>query len=35
VLVERVEGFCPTDAWRRAYEEINEFERMLVDGGSP
>jgi len=20
-------------AWRRAYEEINEFERMLVDGG--
>ncbi len=26
VLVERVEGFCPTDAWRRAYLEINEFE---------
>jgi polyphosphate kinase 2 (PPK2 family) len=26
VLVERVEGFCPEEAWRRAYREINEFE---------
>lgn len=33
VLVERVEKFCPTDAWQRAYKEINEFEKMLVDGG--
>jgi len=32
-LVERVEGFCATDAWQRAYKEINEFEKMLVDGG--
>jgi polyphosphate kinase 2 (PPK2 family) len=34
VLVERVEGFCTEDAWRRAYREINDFERQLVDGGA-
>ena len=33
VLVERVEGFCKEAAWRRAYREINEFERQLVDFG--
>jgi polyphosphate kinase 2 (PPK2 family) len=26
VLVERVEGFCNQDEWRRAFREINEFE---------
>ncbi len=26
VLVERVEGFCHEEEWRRAYAEINEFE---------
>ena len=26
VLVERVEGFCNEDEWRRAYREINDFE---------
>jgi len=26
VLVERVEGFCTYDEWRRAFREINEFE---------
>ena len=26
VLVERVEGFCNEDEWRRAYREINEWE---------
>ncbi len=26
VLVERVEGFCTQDEWRRAFREINEFE---------
>jgi len=26
VLVERVEGFCTYDEWRRAFHEINEFE---------
>jgi AMP-polyphosphate phosphotransferase len=33
VLVERVEGFATTKEWQRAYREINEFERMLVDSG--
>jgi polyphosphate kinase 2 (PPK2 family) len=33
VLVERVEGFCTTAAWQRAYDEINAFERMLTDDG--
>jgi polyphosphate kinase 2 (PPK2 family) len=33
VLVERVEGFCGKDAWKRAYREINEFERQLTDDG--
>jgi AMP-polyphosphate phosphotransferase len=33
VLVERVEGFTSEDAWRRAYEEIRDFERMLVMEG--
>jgi polyphosphate kinase 2 (PPK2 family) len=31
VLVERVEGFATDAEWRRAYREINEFERMLDD----
>ena len=34
VLVERIEGFATTPAWKRAYQEINEFERLLVDDGS-
>ena len=33
VLVERVEGFAAEDQWRRAYQEICEFERTLVDEG--
>ena len=33
VLVERIEGFCGKDAWKRAYREINEFERQLTDDG--
>ena len=33
VLVERIEGFCSKDAWKRAYNEINEFERQLTDDG--
>ena len=34
VLVERVEGFATEDAWKRAYREINDFERQLVDSGA-
>ncbi len=33
VLVERVEGFASEPEWRRAYKEINDFERQLVDHG--
>ena len=33
VLVERVEGFATDEEWRRAYREINEFERLLIDDG--
>jgi polyphosphate kinase 2 (PPK2 family) len=33
VLVERVEGFAAEHQWRRAYQEICEFERTLVDEG--
>ncbi|WP_142849685.1 polyphosphate kinase 2 family protein [Telmatospirillum sp. J64-1] len=33
VLVERVEGFAKPEEWQRAYEEINQFEKMLADDG--
>ena len=33
VLVERVEGFASEAEWRRAYAEINDFERLLADDG--
>jgi AMP-polyphosphate phosphotransferase len=33
VLVERVEGFATRKQWRRAYREIDDFERMLADDG--
>lgn len=33
VMVERVEGFCPEEAWRRAYREINEFEQQITNFG--
>jgi len=33
VLVERVEGFASESEWRRAYAEINWFERRLVEHG--
>ena len=34
VLVERVEELASPKDWRRAYQEINEFERMLTDHGT-
>ncbi len=34
VMVERIEGFCQEEEWRRAYREINEFERQLADYGT-
>lgn len=34
VMVERIEGFCTEEEWKRAYREINHFERQLVDFGA-
>jgi polyphosphate:AMP phosphotransferase len=33
VLVERVEHLATEPEWRRAYDEINEFEKQLVEDG--
>jgi AMP-polyphosphate phosphotransferase len=34
VLVERVEGFATKPEWKRAYGEVNDFEKMLADEGA-
>jgi polyphosphate kinase 2 (PPK2 family) len=34
VLVERVEGFAREEEWRRAYDEINEFEAQQAQDGT-
>jgi len=34
VMVERVEGFCTEQEWKRAYREINEFEWQVTNFGS-
>jgi len=34
VLVERIEGFCSEPEWRRAFSEINEMERHIVNFGT-
>jgi PPK2 family polyphosphate:nucleotide phosphotransferase len=33
VLVERVEEFAPRKAWKHAYKQINDFEKLLADDG--
>jgi polyphosphate:AMP phosphotransferase len=33
VLVERLEGFCREEEWRRAYAELNDFEAQLTEHG--
>jgi polyphosphate kinase 2 (PPK2 family) len=33
VLVERIEGFCRPPEWRRAYDELNDFETQLTENG--
>ncbi len=33
VMVERIEGFCSQNEWRRAYREINQMEQNLTDHG--
>lgn len=34
VLVERVESFATAEQWKRGYEEINGFEKLLTDDGA-
>jgi polyphosphate kinase 2 (PPK2 family) len=34
VMVERVEGFAAEAVWKRAYAEINSFERQMQDFGA-
>jgi polyphosphate kinase 2 (PPK2 family) len=34
VLVERVEGYASRTEWHRAYDEINDFERVLLADGT-
>ncbi len=34
VLVERLEGFCREDEWKRAFAEINDFEQRLTEHGT-
>ncbi|TVR45482.1 MAG: UDP-galactose-lipid carrier transferase [Planctomycetota bacterium] len=34
VLVERVEAFASDNEWQRAYDEINNFESLLVHSGT-
>ncbi len=34
VMVERIEGFCSTADWHRAYQEINEMEKQFVEHGA-
>jgi polyphosphate kinase 2 (PPK2 family) len=34
VLVERVEAYATPAEWRRGYNEIDEFERMLLEDGT-
>ena len=33
VLVEPVDGLARPKEWRRAYDEVNAFEKMLIDDG--
>ena len=34
VMVERIEGFCTEEEWKRAYREINEMEEQMVNFGT-
>ena len=34
VMVERIEGFCSTVEWQRAYQEINDMENQLYQHGT-
>ncbi len=34
VLVERIEGFAREEEWKRAYQELNDFEHQLSEDGT-
>lgn len=34
VMVERIEGFCSEEEWKRAYKEINDMEYSWVNDGA-
>ena len=34
VMVERIEGFCSEEEWKRAYKEINDMEQSLYNAGA-
>ena len=34
VMVERIEGFCTEQEWKRAYKEINDMEATLANYGA-
>lgn len=34
VMVERIEGFCTTQEWQRAFKEMNQMEQQLVNHGA-
>lgn len=34
VMVERIEGFCTEEEWKRAYQEINEMEAHMANAGA-
>lgn len=34
VMVERIEGFCSPEEWKRAYGEINDMEAHLIHSGA-
>ncbi len=34
VMVERIEGFCTEEEWKRAYQEINEMEEHITSFGA-
>ena len=34
VMVERIEGFCTEEEWKRVYKEINDMEKDLANAGA-
>lgn len=34
VMVERIEGFCTAEEWKRAYQEMNDMEKQCANSGA-